>query len=175
MEIAFWLLMIIGHLGFFDMMYYHTYKCRLHDHPECRPEVITHTCRHIIYALQFFMIAHLRFYGWALLLLLLVYIIDAIIAWTDVWLEKDSREKLGGLHKGEYLMHIILSVLVGAYLCSIANTVHLDFSKHSTIAIQPPNVPAFFRFYMTAMGCGALFFFLYDGWKLIHSRVQQEI
>ena len=172
MEVAFWILLLIGHLGFFDMMYYHTYKCRLHDHPECRSEVIIHTFRHLIYAVQFFIIAHVRFYGWALLVLLCIYIVDASIAWTDVWLEKDSRQKLGGLHKGEYLMHILLSVLVGAYLLSIAQTVYPDWSASTNIVFSPPDVPYFFRLYMTAMGFGGIFFFFYDGWKLMQNPEQ---
>jgi len=120
------------------------------------------------------MIAHLRFYGWALLIMLIIYIIDAMIAWTDVWIETDSRKKMGGLHKGEYLMHIILSVLVGAYMFSIAQAVYPDITALSSIAIQPPAVPYILRLYMTCMGIGAIGFFFYDSWKLFSTPQRQE-
>ena len=139
---TFWLLLLIGHLGFFDMVYFHMYRCRLHERPECRPEVLLHTFRHLVYAAQFFIVAHFRFYGSALFILIMVYLIDVAIAWGDVWLETESRKKMGGLLRGEYFMHVVLSVLVGAYLCSMLYTVYPDRLLESAIRIEPPDVPS---------------------------------
>ena len=48
--VAFYILLVAGHLGFFDVVYFHVMKCRLAERPECQREVIWHTMRHLIYA-----------------------------------------------------------------------------------------------------------------------------
>jgi hypothetical protein len=102
MVAAFYILLVAGHLGFFDVLYFHIFRCRLQQRPECQGEVLWHTARHFIYASQFVIIANLRFHGAALLLLLLLYGADVFIAWSDVWEEHDSRRIQGGLPRGEY-------------------------------------------------------------------------
>lgn len=63
MVAAFYLLLVAGHLGFFDVIYFHHLRCRLQDRPQCQREVLWHTLRHLVYACQFVAIANLRFYG----------------------------------------------------------------------------------------------------------------
>ncbi len=63
MAAAFYLLLVIGHLGFFDVLYFHIYRCGLHRRPECQREVFWHTMRHFVYGAQFLAIANLRFHG----------------------------------------------------------------------------------------------------------------
>src|SRR4051794_36982033 len=117
MAAAFYLLLLAGHLGFFDVLYFHGWRCRLATRSECQREVALHTARHLIYGLQFLWVANLRLHGAAILILVALYAADIYVAWADVWEETRSRAGLGGLSRGEYLMHVILSVLVGAYLC----------------------------------------------------------
>ncbi len=62
MAAAFYLLLVIGHLGFFDVLYYHSYQCGLHRRSECQREVLWHTMRHLLYGCQFLVIANLRFH-----------------------------------------------------------------------------------------------------------------
>jgi hypothetical protein len=59
-ETAFYLLLVIGTIGFFDVLFFHWYRCRLAERPECHREVFWHTARHLIYALQFLWVANLR-------------------------------------------------------------------------------------------------------------------
>src|SRR5262245_43403081 len=126
MVTPFYLLLLIGHIGAFDVVYFHHLRCRLHERPECQREVLLHTSRHVVYGLQFSWVANLPFYGAALLLLLLLYAADVVIAWTDVWEETASRKLLGGLPRGEYLMHVVLTLLVGLYLATLAGVVWND-------------------------------------------------
>lgn len=49
MAAAFYLLLVIGHVGFFDVLYFHTYRCGLQHRLECQREVFWHTLRHLIY------------------------------------------------------------------------------------------------------------------------------
>jgi hypothetical protein len=160
MEAAFYLLLVAGHLGFFDVLYFHWWRCRLGERPECRREVRLHTARHLVYGLQFLWVANLRFHGAALLLLVVLYAGDIYIAWADVWEETRSRASMGGLPRGEYFMHIVLSVLVGAYLCRVVGAVWNDRLLTAAIVLQPPDVPFVLRVYLSAMGVAALGFFV---------------
>jgi hypothetical protein len=165
MAAAFYLLLVIGHLGVFDVLYFHTYRCRLDRRPECQREVLWHTLRHVIYATQFIVIANFRFHGAALLLLALVYAADVFIAWADVLEETRSRRPQGGLPQGEYFMHIVLSLLVGCYFMLVLQTVWADRNLPTAIVIDPPPVPALLRAYMTLMGVGAMGAFFVDAYR----------
>ncbi|HYV44876.1 MAG TPA: SRPBCC family protein, partial [Myxococcaceae bacterium] len=152
MSTAFYLLLLVGHLGAFDVVYFHWWKCRLGDRPECRREVLWHTARHLIYGLQFLWVANLRFHGAALIALVVLYAADVFVAWADVWEERDSRKAQGGLPRGEYLMHIILSVLVGAYMMAVFAACRPDWALPAAVVVEPPAVPVLLRTLMTTMG-----------------------
>jgi hypothetical protein len=162
MTAAFYLLLAMGLLGTFDVVYFHIYRCRLHLRPECQREVLWHTVRHLVYALQFLWVPHLRFQGLALVGLGVLYAADVFVAWADVWEEKDSRASQGGLPRGEYLMHVVLSVLVGLYLMSTFRAVWPDRLLPTAIVVSPPAVPAALRAWMTLMGVVALGAFAHD-------------
>ncbi|XXF79994.1 SRPBCC family protein [Myxococcaceae bacterium GXIMD 01537] len=162
MTTAFYLLLAIGLLGAFDVVYFHVYRCRLRERPECQREVRWHTARHLVYALQFLWVPHLRFHGAALAVLCLLYAADVFVAWADVWEEGDSRAPQGGLPRGEYFMHVVLSLLVGLYLMSVFQAVWPDRLLPAAVRIAPPEVPAVLRSLMTAMGLVALGTFAMD-------------
>jgi hypothetical protein len=162
MEAAFYLLLVVGHLGSFDVLYFHIYKCTLARRPECHKEVLWHTIRHLIYACQFLVVANLRFHGWALLFLAALFASDVYVAWSDVWEETASRRSQGGLPRGEYFMHIVLSLLAGSYLLLVLQTVWPDRLLPAGVIVQPPHVPALLRLYMNVMGVTALMAFSYD-------------
>jgi hypothetical protein len=166
MSTAFYLLLVMGLLGAFDVVYFHIYRCRLHLRPESQREVLWHTVRHLVYALQFLWVPHLRFHGAALLGLIALYAADVFVAWADVWEEKNSRESQGGLPRGEYLMHVVLSLLAGLYLMSTFQAVWPDRLLPTAIHLAPPAVPAALRAWMTLMGVVALAAFAHDlrGW-----------
>lgn len=162
MTVAFYLLLVAGHLGLFDVLYFHTWKCRLAVRPECQREVLWHTLRHAVYGSQFLIVANLRFHGAWLLVLAAIYALDVFIAWSDVLEETRSRKLLGGLPSGEYFMHIVLSLLIGAYLLAVAQAVWPDRLLPSAVLIDPPPVPALLRGLMTLMGIAAWGYFAHD-------------
>src|SRR5262245_18330314 len=159
-------MLVLGNLGFFDVVLFHVYRCRLAERPECHREVSWHTARHLVYALQFLWVANLRFHGMALLALAVLYVADVIVAWSDVWEETASRKPQGGLPRGEYFTHIVLSVLVGCYLMSVARAVWPDRLLPAALVVDPPSVPFLLRALMTVMGATALVVFVVDlaGW-----------
>jgi hypothetical protein len=173
METSFYLLLVIAHLGVFDVLYFHIYKCRLHLRPECRREVFWHVWRHLIYALQFVWVANFRFHGWALGLLAALYFFDVFIAWSDVLEENRSRASQGGLPRGEYFMHVVLSLLVGLYMMATFQAIWSDRELATAVVYSPPEAPAILRIYMTAMGVIAFVNFLYDLYKWIISAPPQ--
>lgn len=177
MVAAFYLLLVIGHIGLFDVLYFHTYRCRLHKRPECHREVFWHTIRHVCYGLQFLIIANLRFHGAALLLLAAIYAADLFIAWSDVWEETVSRRDQGGLPRAEYFMHIVLSLLVGVYILLVAQNVWPDRSLPAGVVISPPAVPSLVRLYMSVMGAMAFVAFAHDlfGWLRMHHQLKEVV
>ena len=162
MSAVFYLLLLIGFLGAFDVAYFHTYQFKLNARPECQKEVFWHTVRHLIYGLQFIAVANLRFYGPALLILALIFAADFFVAMSDVLSETSSRKLLGGLPRGEYFMHILLSVLVGIYLALYFIAVLPDWNFSGDILITGPDVPVILRLLMSVMGLTALALFVYD-------------
>jgi hypothetical protein len=176
MVAAFYLLLVIGHIGLFDVLYFHYYRCRLHARPECHREVFWHTIRHIIYGLQFLIIANLRFHGPALLLLGAIYATDVFIAWSDVWEETLSRRNQGGLPRAEYFMHIVLSLLVGAYILLVGQNVWPDRLLPVAIIVDPPAIPSLLRFYMSVMGVMAFVAFAHDllGWLRMRKELMTQ-
>ncbi|WP_342377671.1 SRPBCC family protein [Myxococcus stipitatus] len=162
MSVAFYLLLLIGLLGAFDVVYFHLWRGRLHERAECQREVLWHTARHLIYALQFLWVPHVRFQGWALGLLVLLYAADVLVALADVWEERDSRASQGGVPRGEYFMHVVLSVLVGLYLMATFQAVWVDRLLPTGVRIAPPPVPDTLRGLMTVMGVTALLTFATD-------------
>jgi len=171
---AFYLLLVIGHIGVFDVVYFHYYRCRLHTRPECHREQFWHMVRHVVYGLQFLIIANLRFHGALLLILGAIYAADVFIAWSDVWEETISRRNQGGLPRAEYFMHIVLSLMVGAYIVLVGQTVWPDRLLPSAVIVDPPVVPAPLRWYMTAMGVTAFFAFAHDlaGWLRMGRQIR---
>jgi hypothetical protein len=162
MTAAFYLLLAIGLLGAFDVLYFHIGQASLHTRPESQREVLWHTVRHLVYALQFLWVANVRFHGAALLVLPVLYGADVFVAWADVWEETRSRKSLGGLPRGEYFMHVVLSVLVGVYLCTVAHAVWPDRVLATAVVAEAPAVPLVLRALMTVMGATAVLTFGHD-------------
>ena len=175
MAIAFYLLIIAGTLGAFDVAWFHIYRCRLADRPECQREVLWHTVRHAIYATQFLWVANLRFHGAALLVIAGLYGLDVFIALSDVLEENASRRAQGGLPRGEYFMHVVFSLLVGANLLQVAQTVWPDRLLPTAIVIDPPPVPFLLRAMMSFMGVTALGFFAHDLWARRAFRLRAAV
>jgi hypothetical protein len=98
-------------LGAVDLFYFHLWKYQLHTRPESRYE---HKL-HMAFAFLMVPIALFLYYqnlgglglwaaGWFVAAAL-------IIELDDVFSEDDSRASLGGLSRGEYLIHVVLTIL----------------------------------------------------------------
>ncbi len=156
MIIASALLFTIGIVGAADILIFHTLKGQLVQRAECRREAVLHVLRGYIYAVQFVIIPGFRLTGawfWALAAL---FVIDITIAIADVREEPRSRAAQGGLSSAEYLMHIALSVLVGAMLREVVSSTWGDWALPS--AISPSDAPPWMRLagFVMAFGSSAV-------------------
>ncbi len=116
-----YLLFAIGVLGAADILFFHTLTQRLHGHRPARAELVTHFLRGPTYALLFLGVPNFEFHGawfWGLAALLAF---DLAISVADFWLEPESRRALGGLPRGEYLLHVLIAMCFGALLMASWN------------------------------------------------------
>ena len=127
-------LIAIGLLGAFDIAWFHTWRGQLTRRAECRSESVVHVARGFVYAAQFLVVPNLRFHGRWHLALVALFVVDAAIAVTDVLLEPGSRAKQGGLRPAEYLIHIVLSVLVGGLLHAVFSATWGDWAGNSRLS-----------------------------------------
>ncbi len=149
------LLLCIGTLGAFDVFYFHRYRARITERREARAEASLHAARGVVYTLQFVAIPNVRAAGAWYAAFVALFVADVAIAIADVWVEPDTRRAVGGLPRGEYLAHIVLSVLVGALLYSLA--VHTrGWSSEPTELAWDPSMPAWLRIALGVLAAGCL-------------------
>ena len=141
MTSATYLLLVIGLLGALDIAWFHTWRGRLVLRPEARREAWIHVARGFCYAAQLALIPNLRFTGTWYLAFASLVVIDVAIAVADVLEEPRARAAQGGLSGGEYLMHIVLSVLVGAYLYAVFSSSAAWWQEPAALTLEPSAPP----------------------------------
>ncbi len=153
MLIPTWLLLALGVLGATDIWLFHRRAHHLHEHRPARAELVTHALRGPTYALLFAIVPNATFAGawlWALLALLAF---DLAISIADFWLEPASRQALGGLPRGEYLLHVLLAMLFGALVTSICYEAGPALAAASALQWSDL-VPLWLRLVLAAMAIG---------------------
>lgn len=116
---ASYLLLLLGILGATDIWLFHTRAHHLHDHLPARAELVTHFLRGPTYFLLFLLVPNFTFHGGWLVGLLVLLAFDLGISIADFWLEPASRRALGGLPRGEYLLHVLMAMLFGALVAAV--------------------------------------------------------
>lgn len=165
------LLVIIGTLGAFDIVYFHHYRCRLNQRPESQTESVVHVVRGVVYVLQLGLLPNVAFHGYWYVAFVSLFVADVAIAWIDVWIEPASRASQGGLPRGEYFMHIVLSVLVGAYLHGLAiSTMHWT-TLPTALVVEPAPVPALLRWTLNVMAIGCALATLWDLLEIVDRKL----
>lgn len=164
------LLLVIGVLGAFDVAFFHVHRGRLVERDECRAEAWIHVARGPVYALQFALLPNLRFGGaWAYALFAL-FAIDVVVAALDVFVEPASRRAQGGLSGGEYAMHVLLSVLVGALLHTALQAA-LEWRSLPTAITIEPHAPWSLRAVLLIMAASVLVVSSIDAMALVERRL----
>jgi len=165
------LLLVIALLGAFDVAYFHTYRCGLARRPESRTEAWIHVVRGLVYTLQMALVPSVRFGGAWYPVFVALFVADVGVALADVAVEPASRRSQGGLPGGEYFMHIVLSVLAGAYLHAIYVSSR-PWASLPTGVTCAPAAPLALRVALAAMAAGCLAVATAEAWTLSRQRAQ---
>jgi hypothetical protein len=160
------LLLVMSLIGAFDIAYFHTYRCRLSHRAESRTEAWIHVVRGVIYALQMALVPNVRFAGAWYAAWVALFVADVGVALADVAVEPASRRSQGGLPAGEYFMHIVLSVLAGAYLHSLA-VASLPWASLPPSVSYAPSAPLALRTALGVMALGCLSVAVYEALALL--------
>jgi hypothetical protein len=110
--------------------------------------------RGFVYGMQFVIVPNVELRGRWLLALGALFAIDVAVGITDILLEPKSRAPQGGLSAHEYLIHMILSVLVGAELCAIAAAA-VPLASSPTAIVIGSQVPLWLRVVLGLMAVGS--------------------
>src|SRR5262249_53190061 len=98
-----------------------------------------------------------------------LFVADVGIALTDVAIEPASRRSQGGLPPGEYFMHIVLSILAGAYLHTIA-VASLPWATLPAGVAWAPAAPLPLRAGLGVMAIGCFLVAAGEAWVLLPRR-----
>ena len=118
MELATYLIFVLGVMGALDIAFFHSISHGIRSHPDSFAELITHSLRGPTYAALFVLIPNFQMHGIFAGGLLLLFLFDVGISICDFWLEQESRRFFGGLPSGEYVLHILISMVFGAFVLS---------------------------------------------------------
>lgn len=129
------LLILFSILAVYDGFYLHIFKYRLHNHPQSMTEHLTHTLRAVFFpAILYFLFLN-QDCQLSFIISSAVVIADLLVLGFDAYIEKDSREFMGGLPRWEYILHLFVN---GFHFASIAVFLSLKFKyENDNIAIIP--------------------------------------
>jgi hypothetical protein len=108
-----------GAIGTYDLLYYHLYRFRLYERPECFKEHLLHTAMVLLTPPVVAGLYVGRTGGLTLWLASGVAAAQVIALLWDVLIEHESRAQLGGVPRWEYFIHIVVVMLHAASLALI--------------------------------------------------------
>jgi len=133
------LLLIFASLSIFDGVYYHLWKFRLQERDDSKFEHLTHTGRALLFIPTLIMIYMWGMQGIWAWIAAVVLSLDLVVEILDVLNEKASRETLGGLPSGEYLLHIMLTTIrVAAFTTAFAAIPNEAWNLNSNTTVFLP-------------------------------------
>lgn len=147
------LLLAMGVLGATDIVLFHVRAHALRSRVESRAELVTHFLRGPTYAALFVVVPNLDLRGGWFAALLGLLAFDAVISVVDFWLEPDSRRSVGGLPRGEYVLHVVLAALFGALVLAIGQEApeRLDAAASARWLGRDEGAPPLLRLALTVM------------------------
>lgn len=107
MSTALLVLCVIAPVGAIDVFYYHLYRFRLFEREASVAEEVTHLVRQACFVAIVALLAMGTPCATADYALLMLFAVDLVNSVIDVALEPRSRMALGGLPRGEYVLHFL--------------------------------------------------------------------
>jgi len=140
-EVALALLFVLACLGATDIVLYHSFSHGIRSHAESRAELWIHSLRGPLYATLFLVLPNFALAGGWVLALYALLVIDVVITIVDFALESDSRQQLGGLPPGEYVLHMLIAMTFGAFAALTGVETHASLLMPTTFAYAPIIAP----------------------------------
>lgn len=156
MEIPTYVLFVLGILGATDIAVYHSFAHGIRHHPNSRSELVVHSLRGPTYAALFILVPNVQMRGYFFWCLVAMLFVDTVISIVDFALERRSRQFIGGLPSGEYVLHMLIAMLFGSLVTSIWMSVNRWSSMPTELVYAPADVPWILR---TVMGVMAILVF----------------
>ena len=140
-----------------DIALYHSISHGIRSHPDSRHELIVHSLRGPTYAALFLLVPNFVLAGWCFWMLMALYVVDLAISILDFAIERRSREFLGGLPSGEYVLHILIAMCFGALVAASFFEGHQWTVQSTRLVYEPAAVPALLRVLMAIMALIVLY------------------
>ena len=137
-------LQLFALLSTIDGLYLHLWRLRLHRRPASYREHLWHTARAVLFAPVVLILFAMPSAGALLWLGVGLAVADQIAGVSDALSERDSRASLGGLGRGEYVLHILLVAVHATALTLVlaARPVAAwSWSAPSSLGAWPASVP----------------------------------
>lgn len=155
MNVALWLLAILGVVGAFDTLYYHEWKAKLPAGvPQTAQELRLHAARDFFYAILFATLPWVAWHGYWVVALVAVIIIEIILTLWDFVEEIAARKVLGDVYAGERVTHAIMGIIYGAMAANLIPTLIAWWELPTALLIQPAAVPEWLRWALLLMAAG---------------------
>ena len=145
-------LILLGLIGAFDEAYYHQYVGKILWRKECLRENILHLIRTFCFSFIFFIFSSIELRGFYILALSFLFLIDLVVGFFDIIVERKSRSFQKGLLSGEYLTHMLLSFHLGALYINLIPRMLQAFSLETSIQFILPSSPAQVTLILFAFG-----------------------
>ena len=142
MNVALWLLAVLGVIGAFDTFYYHEWRARLPAQgAQSAPELKIHAVRDFFYAALFGTLPWLAWQGWWTLVLAAVIVIEIVLTLWDFVIEIAVRKPLGDVYAGERVTHAIMGIIYGAMTGWLVPVMWRWWQMPSGLVAWKPDVP----------------------------------
>lgn len=129
------LLILFSILALYDGFYLHIFKYKLHNQSESKAEHYTHTIRAVLFPAILYFLFLKQDCIMSFIIGLTIVALDIFVMAVDAFIEKDSREFMGGLPRWEYILHLFVN---GFHFASIAVFLSIKINvKNDKIAILP--------------------------------------
>jgi len=142
MNVALWLLAVLGVIGAFDTFYYHEWRARLPAQgAQSAPELKLHAARDFFYAVLFGTLPWLAWHGWWALVLAAVIVIEIVLTLWDFIVEIAVRKPLGDVYAGERVTHAVMGIIYGAMVGWLAPVMWRWWHLPTALVAERPDVP----------------------------------
>ena len=142
MNVALWLLAVLGVLGAFDTLYYHEWRARLPARGRAAaPELKLHAARDFFYAIIFGTLPWLAWNGAWAAVFAAVIVIEVVLTMWDFLVEITVRKPIGDVYGGERIAHNFMGIIYGAMTAFLLPVLWRWWSQPTALVPQKYDVP----------------------------------